>query len=95
MTCDKGITSVMVETNSFDAIKLLEDKSGEGECFKELVAEIWKMQGKFQLCALKHIHKETNKLTYTFAKHELSLQCNVCFYSNVSGFPAHYAYVLN
>lgn len=47
MAYDEGITSVMVETNSFDAIKLLNDKSGERVCFKELVADIWKMQGKF------------------------------------------------
>ena len=48
-----------------------------------------------EIIILLELHNNSNKLTYTFAKHELSLQCNVCFYSNVSGFPAHYAYVLN
>lgn len=79
----------MVETNSFKAIKLLDDKSGEGECFKELVAQIWKMKEKFQLQVLKNIHKEANKLVDSFAKHELSLQSHVCFDSSVPGFVAH------
>jgi len=63
----------MVETYSFDAIKLLDDRNGEGEGFKEFVAEIWKMQGKFQLYMLKHIHRETDKLVDFIGKHGLSL----------------------
>ena len=39
MICEKGIASLMVERDSFDAIKLLDDKSGDGNCFKMLVCE--------------------------------------------------------
>jgi len=47
MACDKRISSVMVETYSFDAINLLDERSSEGEYFKELVAKNCKLQGKF------------------------------------------------
>lgn len=35
---------------------------------------------------LKHIYREANKLVYSFAKHELSIQSDVCFYNSVFGF---------
>ena len=50
MICEKGIASLMVERDSFDAIKLLDDKSGDGNCFKMLVGEIWRVEEKFHLC---------------------------------------------
>ena len=50
MSCEEGIASFMVVRDSVGAIKLLDDKSGDGNCFKMLVGEIWRVEEKFHLC---------------------------------------------
>ena len=81
MAYESGYRAIIVETNYAKVIKLVEDPRYHKGQFIDLVSKIVKTKEKFTFYFIVHVlHHQTNNMTNYFAKNDLTIDRDVCFY---------------
>lgn len=81
MACDLSYKTIIVEKDCAKAIKLVQDLIYHEGQFVDLTYEIVKTKEKFTSYSIIHVlHDQTNNTTNYFAKNDLTIDRDVCFY---------------
>lgn len=83
ITCDLGYRAIVVENDCIEVVKLMEDPRYHKGQFVDLVFEIVKTKENFTSCSIVHVLCQENNMTNCFAKNDLIIDKDICFYDSL------------
>ncbi|XP_014618221.1 uncharacterized protein [Glycine max] len=86
MACDSSYKAIIIETDFVEAIELVEDPRYHEDQFVDLSSKIVKTKEKFTSCSIVHVLRQANTMACCFAKNDLTIDSDVCFYDKLLDF---------